>query len=86
LPAGPVVPAVAAAMGAFAAGRYEEAIAGLAPALDHFVRVGGSWAQRDLFEHTLLAAYVRAGRPAQASALLARRVARQPSVAVAGVS
>ena len=86
VPAGPVVPAVAAAMGAFAAGRYEETIAGLAPVLDHFVRVGGSWAQRDLFEHTLLAAYVRAGRPAQASALLARRVARQPSVAVAGVS
>jgi hypothetical protein len=50
------------------------------------VRVGGSWAQRDLFEHTLLAAYVRAGRPAEASALLARRVARQPSVPVAGMS
>ena len=86
VPAGPVVPAVAAAMGAFVAGCYAEAIAGLAPVLDHLVRVGGSWAQRDLFEHTLLAAYVRAGRPAEASALLARRVTRQPSVPVAGVS
>jgi hypothetical protein len=52
--------------------------------LDQLVRVGGSWAQRDLFEHTLLAAYLRAGRPAEARALLARRVARQPSVPVAG--
>ena len=45
---------------------------------------GGSWAQRDLFEHTLLVAYLRAGRPADARALLARRVERQPSVAVRG--
>jgi tetratricopeptide (TPR) repeat protein len=83
-PSGPVTPAVAAAMGAFAAGRYEDTIAALAPVLDQLVRVGGSWAQRDLFEHTLLAAYLRVGRPAEARALLARRVARQPSVPVAG--
>jgi len=82
-PAGPVTPALAAGMAAFAGGRYEEAIAALAPVLDQFVRVGGSWAQRDLFEHTLLAAYLRAGRPAEARALLARRVERQPSVPVA---
>jgi hypothetical protein len=79
-----VTPAVAAAMGAFAVGRYDETIAGLAPVLDQLVRVGGSWAQRDLFEHTLLAAYLRAGRPADARALLARRVDRQPSVPVVG--
>jgi len=83
-PSGPVTPAVAAAMGAFAAGRYDETIAGLAPVLDQLVRVGGSWAQRDLFEHTLLAAYLRAGRPADARGLLARRVDRQPSVPVVG--
>jgi hypothetical protein len=47
------------------------------------VRVGGSWAQRDLFEHTLLAAYLRAGRAADAQALLRRRVDRRPSVPVA---
>jgi tetratricopeptide (TPR) repeat protein len=82
-PAGPVTPGLAAGMAAFAGGRYEEAIAALAPVLDQFVRVGGSWAQRDLFEHTLLAAYLRAGRPAEARALLARRVERQPSVPVA---
>jgi hypothetical protein len=46
----------------------------------------GSWAQRDLFEHTLLAASLRAGRAAEARALLARRMDRQPSVAVAGAA
>jgi hypothetical protein len=34
-------------------------------------------------DDTLLAAYLRAGRPAEARALLARRVERQPSVPVA---
>jgi hypothetical protein len=42
--------------------------------------VGGSRAQRDLFEHTLLAAYLRAGQTADARALLARRIDRRPSV------
>jgi hypothetical protein len=84
VPAGDVVPIVAEAMRAFAEGRYEEVIRGLAPVVDQLVRVGGSWAQRDLFEHTLLAAYLRAGRAPEARALLARRVDRQPSVPVAG--
>ena len=84
VPAGDVVPTVAEAMHAFAEGRYEDVIRALAPIVEQFVRVGGSWAQRDLFEHTLLAAYLRAGRGADARALLARRVDRQPSVPVAG--
>jgi hypothetical protein len=83
VPAGSVVPIVARAMGAFAQGRHEETIAALAPVLDQLVRVGGSRAQRDLFEHTLLAAYLRSGRAADAQALLRRRVDRQPSVPVA---
>ena len=44
------------------------------------VRVGK---RRDLFENTLLAAYLRAGRGDQAAALLARRLDRQPSAPVA---
>ena len=84
VPAGDVVPTVAEAMGAFTEGRYGDVVRGLAPVVDQLVRVGGSWAQRDLFEHTLLAAYLRAGRAAEARALLARRVDRQPSVPVAG--
>ena len=84
VPAGEVVPTVAEAMHAFAEGRYEDVIRGLAPVADQLVRVGGSWAQRDLFEHTLLAAYLRTGRAAEARALLARRVDRQPTVPVTG--
>jgi len=59
-------------------------IRGLAPVVDQLVCVGGSSAQRDLFEHTLLAAYLRAGRAAEARALLTRRLDRQPTVPVAG--
>ena len=84
IPAGSVVPIVAEGMAAFAAGRYGETIDALAPMLDQLVRVGGSAAQRDLFEHTLLSAYLRAGRPDEARALLARSLARPRSVPVAG--
>jgi stage V sporulation protein SpoVS len=84
VPAGEVVPVVAEAMGAFARGRYEDTIRTLGPMVEQLVRVGGSRAQRDLFEHTLLAAYLRTGRAAEARALLARRTDRQPSVPVAG--
>jgi hypothetical protein len=85
IPAGTVVPRVAEAMAAFAARRYDETIAALAPVLEQLVRVGGSWAQRDLFEYTLLAAYLRAGRHEEARTLLGRRLARPRSVPVVGV-
>ncbi len=83
LAAGSALPLVAKGMGAFVHADYEEAIRLLAPAADGFVRVGGSRAQRDLFENTLLAAYWRTGRAAEAAALLARRLDRQPTVPVA---
>jgi len=82
LPAGSVLPLVAEGQGAFARGDYDEAIRRLAPVVDRFVRIGGSRAQRDLFENTLLAAYWRAGRGDEATALLARRLDRQPTVPV----
>jgi hypothetical protein len=44
------------------------------------VRVGGSAAQRDVFEDTLLGAYLRAGRTEQAEAALRARVARRPAI------
>jgi stage V sporulation protein SpoVS len=84
VPAGEVVPVVAEAMGVFARGRYEDTIRALEPVVEQLVRVGGSRAQRDLFELTLLAAYLRTGRTAAARALLARRTDRQPSVPLAG--
>jgi hypothetical protein len=48
------------------------------------VRIGGSRAQRDLVENTLLAAYLRADRAEDAKKLVARRYDRRPSVQVAG--
>jgi hypothetical protein len=83
LPAGSVLPIVAEAFGAFARGEWESVIRLLTPEVERFVRVGGSRAQRDLFENTLLAAYFRAGRSAEATALLERRLDRRPSVPVA---
>jgi tetratricopeptide (TPR) repeat protein len=86
LAAGPVVPALVDAFGAFARGDWEATIAILAPVFDQHVRIGGSRAQRDLVELTLLAAYQRAGRAGDARALLARRHDRRPSVPVAEAS
>jgi hypothetical protein len=81
-----VVPALVVAFGAFARGDWEATIAILAPVFDQHVRIGGSRAQRDLVELTLLAAYQRAGRAGDARALLARRHDRRPSVPVAEAS
>jgi tetratricopeptide (TPR) repeat protein len=86
LAAGEVVPALVDAFGAFAEGDWEAAIAILEPVFDQHVRIGGSRAQRDLVELTLLAAYLRAGRAGDARALLARRHDRRPSVPVANAS
>ena len=86
LPAGRVVPALARAFGAFARGEWEAAAGHLEPMLDEQVRIGGSRAQRDLVEHTLLAAYLRAGRRREAEDALRRRGRhRQPPVPVAGL-
>jgi hypothetical protein len=80
LASGSALPMVAEALGAFARGDYDEAIRLLAPVVDRFVRIGGSRAQRDLFENTLLAAYWRSGRGAAAAGLLERRLDRCPTV------
>jgi len=43
--------------------------------------VGGSHAQRDVIDLTLIAAATRAGQPALARALVTERIARKPSAA-----
>jgi tetratricopeptide (TPR) repeat protein len=83
-PAGGVVPEIARGFAAFAKGDWGEAIREFELALPATVRIGGSRAQRDLVEHTLLAAYLRAGRPSDAGKLIARRHDRRPTVSVAG--
>lgn len=84
-PAGDVVPRLANGMAAFAEGDWNKAIAVLEPTLAETVRIGGSRAQRDLVQNTLLAAYLKAGREADARKLVAGFADRRPSVPVAGL-
>jgi tetratricopeptide (TPR) repeat protein len=83
-PAGPVVATLVEAFGAYARNDWDGAIALFERALPETVRIGGSRAQRDLVEHTLVAAYLRAGRAAEACQMIASRIERKPAVNVAG--
>lgn len=77
--AGDVVLPLAQGISAFAQGDYEGAIAAMEPVQEQLVRIGGSHAQQEVFEDTLLEAYLRAGRFEQAEALLRRRLGRRSS-------
>jgi tetratricopeptide (TPR) repeat protein len=79
VPAAEVVPALVEGITAFACGDYDAAVQALEPVADQVVRVGGSNAQREVFEDTLVQAYLRSGRLVQAAALLRRRLTRRPS-------
>ena len=71
-PPGEVVIWIANGFAAYAAGDWNGAIRCLEQALPQTVRIGGSRAQRDLVGLTLAAAYIKADRPEEASALLDR--------------
>jgi Tfp pilus assembly protein PilF len=85
-PAGNVVGLLAEGFAAFARSDWPRAILRFEQALADVVRIGGSRAQRDLVEFTLLAAYTRAGRGGDARKFLAAREARRARVTVAGLS
>jgi tetratricopeptide (TPR) repeat protein len=85
-PAGGVVPDLASGFAAYEAGNWRAAIDQFEKALPETVRIGGSRAQRDLAEHTLIAAYLKDGRIDAAKKLIANRVDRHPVVSVAGVA
>jgi tetratricopeptide (TPR) repeat protein len=76
---------VARGFEAFAREDWSVAVDMMAPVVTSLVCIGGSRAQRDLVENTLLAAYIRAGRTDEAKALLGRRTNRHPTVPVAGL-
>ncbi|MCA0304407.1 MAG: tetratricopeptide repeat protein [Proteobacteria bacterium] len=84
-PSGDVVPRIARGLAAYAAGDWDATIAELEPALPATVRIGGSRAQRDVVENTLIAAYLKAGRPADAYGRIKQHTDRRPSVPVAGL-
>lgn len=72
-PAGPVLPALSRAFAAFQRQDWAAAIDLLTPILPERERIGGSRAQMDLLELTLLKAYAAASRHDELGALLAAR-------------
>lgn len=83
-PSGFVIPRVARAFAAFRRGDHATAIDLIVPMLPERERIGGSRAQVDLVEATLLRAYLDSGREAEARHLLASRRPGPASLPVAG--
>ena len=77
--AGSVTVPLVAGIGAFVRGNYADAILLLAPIMGEIVRIGGTNAQREVFQDTLLEAMLRCGRYDEAEALLRRRLGRRES-------
>jgi hypothetical protein len=80
LPAGPVVPDICRAARAFAQANYLTCAEILEPVSCEVVRIGGSHAQREMIEDTLLIALMKSGEAAKARDLLDRRLHRRPSL------
>jgi hypothetical protein len=72
-PSGAYLPALAHGFVAFERGDFSGAIEALAPLAGENERIGGSRAQHDLIEFTLLKAYIEANRPEEARPLLRAR-------------
>lgn len=72
-PSGSVIPAVARAFAAYRRGDHATTIDLIEPMLPERERIGGSRAQGDLVEATLLQAYLASGREAEARRLIADR-------------
>jgi hypothetical protein len=79
LAAGPAVPAICRGFLAFAEADYAGCVGILQPVAGEVARIGGSGAQREIVEDTLLLALMRSGEAAKARALLDRRLHRRPS-------
>jgi tetratricopeptide (TPR) repeat protein len=76
-PSGPYLPTLALGLAAFERSDFAEAIAALTPLAGQSERIGGSRAQHDLIEFTLLKACLSAGRLEEARQVLS---ARRPGV------
>jgi tetratricopeptide (TPR) repeat protein len=85
-PSGSYLPALSRGIVAFERGDFSAAIDGLAPLAGENERIGGSRAQHDLIEFTLLKAYLEAGRMEEAQRLLRTRRPGASGIAVAGVA
>ena len=85
-PSGSYLPELARGFVAFEHGDYAAAIAALAPLARQSERIGGSRAQHDLIEFTLLKAYLNTGLLEEARELLATRRPGALGVTVAGAA
>jgi tetratricopeptide (TPR) repeat protein len=85
-PSGSYLPALAAGFAAFERGDYSTAIEVFAPLFGQNERIGGSRAQHDLIEFTLLKAYLNADRLEEARRLLSARRPGASGVPVAGAA
>ena len=79
LTAGAVVPALCRAVLAFAESKYDKCTEILEPMVDEIARIGGSGAQREVFEDTLLLALIRSRQTQKARAMLDKRLHQRPS-------
>ena len=84
-PSGSYLPALSRGFVAFERGDFSAAIAALAPLVGENERIGGSRAQHDLIELTLLKAYLNAGRLEDARHLLSTRRPGASGIPVTGV-
>jgi Flp pilus assembly protein TadD len=85
-PSGPLVPAVSRAFAAFERRDFSAAIDALEPIAGELERLGGSRAQLDLVEFTLLRAYLSADRLKDARLMLSARLRGASSIPVAGLA
>ena len=83
-PSGPCVPAVSQAFAAFERRDFSAAIDALQPIAGELERIGGSRAQLDLVEFTLLKAYVRADRLDDAHRMASVRRRGTSGIPIAG--
>ncbi len=79
LPPGEVAPALCAAASALARDDPAEAARTLEAALADLPRIGGSHAQREVFEDSLIVAEISSGHLEKAAERLRARLARRPS-------
>jgi tetratricopeptide (TPR) repeat protein len=78
-PAGPVTAAIVRSIAAFANQDYRRSVELLEPYAGEIGRVGGSRAQYEVFQDTLIAACIRGGMPERAEPVLRERLARRAS-------
>jgi tetratricopeptide (TPR) repeat protein len=85
-PSGAYLPELSRGFVAFERGDFSAAIAALAPLAGQNERIGGSRAQHDLIEFTLLKAYLNAGQLEEARRMLGARRSGAAGIPVEGVT